>query len=185
MSPAVPASELAALIAGRGVLRAAGDLEARPEAVTFAHAPRDEGRLIDGDTEGDIEAHRAAHAAGRPSEATLLYGSGVEPALAAARLAELADLAGETGMLRAVCPTPGEGSSGRPGSWGVEDLGVIVAARVVLPRDVDVRPDWRRLGPAACQIAIAFGATDWLIPAEDATDPHHLAAAVGARAVER
>jgi len=46
-----------------------------------------------------------------------------------------------------------------------------------------VRPHWRRLGPAACQVAVAFGATGWRIPEDDRADAAHLAAAVGAEAV--
>ena len=54
-------------------------------------------------------------------------------------------------------------------------------AALALPDGVAVRPHWRRLGPAACQVAAAFGATDWRVPADDRSDPAALAAAVGAR----
>lgn len=137
-------------------------------------------RLADGDREGTIDEHRAAHAAGRPSEAALAYGAGHDPAAVAGRIADLAALARETGMLRAVCPVPAEGRPERPGSWGVEDLTVIAVCRLAMPSGVEVRPHWVRLGAAACQIAVAFGATEWLIPAGDASEPEHLAAGVGA-----
>jgi 2-iminoacetate synthase ThiH len=75
---------------------------------------------------------------------------------------------------------PADGTPERPGSWGVEDLTVIAVCRLAFPDDVEVRPHWRRLGPAACQIAVAFGASEWLIPADDASDAGHLAAGVGA-----
>ena len=52
----------------------------------------------------------------------------------------------------------------RPGSWGVEDLTVIAVCRLALPAGVEVRPHWVRLGAAACQIAVAFGATEWRDP---------------------
>jgi 2-iminoacetate synthase ThiH len=153
--------------------------------VTFSRTPAPEGWLVDGDAEGPLAEHRAAHAAGRPSEAAVAYGAGVPPEATADRLLALAELARDTGLLRAVCPVPAEGSPERPGSWGVEDLTVVAAARLALPEAVRVRPHWRRLGPAACQVATAFGATDWVIPADDDTDAAHLAAAVGREAVAR
>jgi len=137
-------------------------------------------RLADGDHEGTIDAHRAAHSEGRPSEAAVAYGAGHDAAAVADRIAALAALARETGMLRAVCPVPAEGGPERPGSWGVEDLTVIAACRLAMPDGVEVRPHWVRLGAAACQIAVAFGASEWLIPAGDQSDPGHLAAGVGA-----
>jgi hypothetical protein len=62
---------------------------------------------------------------------------------------------------------------------------MIAVCRLAMPDGVAVRPHWRRLGPAACQIAVAFGATGWRIPDGDPADPAHLAAAVGAEAVAR
>jgi 2-iminoacetate synthase ThiH len=86
-------------------------------------------------------------------------------------------------MLRIVHTVPCEGGPDRPGSWGVEDLTVVAAARLALPADVEVAPSWSRLGPAACQVAVAFGATAWIVPADDTTDLAHLADAIG-RTVE-
>jgi hypothetical protein len=153
--------------------------------VTHTRAPAPEGWLVDGDEEGSIAAHRAAHAEGRPSEAAVRYGAGVDVEHTADRLLALAALSEDTGLLRAVCPVPGEGTGDRPGSWGVEDLVVIAAARAVLPGVPWIRPHWRRLGPGAAQVAVAFGATDWCIPPDDDTDPAHLAGAVGRTAVAR
>jgi 2-iminoacetate synthase ThiH len=137
--------------------------------------------LVDGDHEGAIGEHRAAHAAGRPSDAAVAYGAGHDVGSIAARIHDLAALARETGLLRAVCPVPAEGTPERPGSWGVEDLTVIAVCRLALPHAVAVRPHWGRLGAAACQIAVAFGASEWLIPAADDSDAEHLAAGVGAQ----
>ena len=75
---------------------------------------------------------------------------------------------------------PAEGTAERPGSWGVEDLTIVAVCRLAFPAAVEVRPHWRRLGAAACQIAVAFGATEWVIPDDDTSDPGHLAAGVGA-----
>lgn len=141
--------------------------------------------LVDGDTERPVDDHRAAHAEGRPSEAVVTYGAGADPEAIADRLLALGDLARETGLLRAICPVPAEGGSERPGSWGVEDLTVIAAARLACPDATWVRPDWRRLGSGACQVATAFGANDWQIPDADRADPDLLASAAGRTAVER
>jgi hypothetical protein len=180
----VAVEELAALLRARDPLAAARAAGVGPGgAVTVERGPAPAGRLVDGDDEAPLAAHRAAHAEGRPSEAALAYGAGHDERAVAERLAALAALARETGLLRAVCPVPADGGEGRPGSWGVEDLTVIAACRLALPDGVAVRPDWRRLGPAACQIAVAFGATGWRIPDDDRSDPAALAAAVGAQAV--
>jgi hypothetical protein len=148
-------------------------------AVTVLREPP-AGALVDGDAEGAVDVHAAAHAQGRASEAAVAYGAGHDPAAVAARIAALADLARRTGRLLAVCPVPAEGTAERPGSWGVEDLTVIAACRLAMPDPVAVRPHWRRLGPAACQVAVAFGASQWLVPEDDRTDVEALAGGVGA-----
>jgi hypothetical protein len=113
--------------------------------------------------------------------AQVRYGAGTTPEQVADRLLEVA--ASPAGV-RAVLLVPGPDSPERPGSWGNEDLLVAAVARRVLP-GVPIRMDWRALGEAACQVAVAFGADEWVIPVDADADPHHLAAAVGARAVER
>ncbi len=182
----VTRERLVELLRARDPLEAVAAAGVAPDApVTFTRAPAPEHWLVDGDQELPVDEHRAAHAADRPSEAAVAYGAGVPAEDTADRLLALAELARDTGLLRAVCPVPAEGSPERPGSWGVEDLTVVAAARLALPDAVRVRPHWRRLGPAACQVATAFGATDWSIPADDPSDPGHLAAAVGREAVAR
>lgn len=153
--------------------------------VTYSRSPAPAEWFRDGEVEEPVSAHRAAHERGVPSEAIVAYGAGTHAAHTVDRLLELAELARETGLLRAVSPRPGEGTADRPGSWGVEDLVVIGMARHLLPDDVQVRPDWRHLGAAASQIAVAFGATDWQLPADDDTDVEWLVASVGYRAVPR
>jgi hypothetical protein len=111
----------------------------------------------------------------------LRYGAGTTDAQVADRLLEIA-AAGD--CVRAVHLVPGPDSEDRPGSWGVEDLLVTAVARRVLP-DAAIRPDWSTLGAPACQVAVSFGASEWVIPADDDSDPDHLAEAVGARAVAR
>lgn len=177
---------IAALLAARDPLAAAraASLDAGAP-ITYGSEAAPDGWLVDGDEERPVAEHRAAHRDGRPSEAALAYGAGRDTREVAVRLVALAELAAETGLLRAVCPVPADGTPDRPGSWGVEDLTVIATCRLALPEGVAVRPHWRRLGPAACQIAAAFGATDWRVPADDRSDPAALAAAVGREAVPR
>jgi hypothetical protein len=176
---AVSRDRIEALLAASDPLRAAREAGVPGgRTVTVLREPP-AGALADGDAEGPLEAHADAHAQGRPSEAAVAYGAGHEPAAVAARIAALADLARATGLLRAVCPVPADGTPDRPGSWGVEDLTVIAACRLAMPSEVAVRPHWRRLGPAACQIAVAFGASEWLVPADDRNDVAALAEGVG------
>jgi hypothetical protein len=172
--------DLAALLGERDPLAAAraADVPAgAPIRVRRGAAPQ--GWLVDTGGESPIGAHRAAHAEGRPSEAIIVYGHGRGDEHVAARLAALAELAAQTGLLRAVTTVPAEGDAHRPGSWGVEDLTIVATCRAALPHPVAVRPSWEHLGPAACQIAIAFGATGWAVPADDPTDLDHLAGAIG------
>ncbi|MGD9573701.1 MAG: hypothetical protein AB7V62_17620 [Thermoleophilia bacterium] len=180
MSAPVTAAALEALLRACDPLAAARAAGVGAGGTVTVRAPAPPDTLVDGDVEGSIEAHRAAHAAGRASEAAVAYGAGTDPAGVAARIAALADLARETGLLRAVCPVPSEGTAERPGSWGVEDLTVVAVCRLALPPEVGVRPHWRRLGPAACQIAVAFGASEWLVPEDSPSDLDRLAAGVGA-----
>jgi hypothetical protein len=180
-------ARIAGLLAARDPLAAAraAALDARAP-ITYGDDDPPDDWLVDGDEERPVAEHRAAHRGGRPSEAALAYGVGVQIERTADRLLALAALAAETGLLRAVQPVPADPRSGdRPGSWGVEDLTVIACARLVLPPAVRVRPHWRRLGPAACQVAVAFGADEWAPPEEDRSDLEVLAAAVGRRAVAR
>lgn len=179
----VPRSQLADLLREADPLAAARAAGVRPaRAIAVVRPGGREGWLIDGDQEGSVHDHRAAHAAGRPSEAAVAYGAGTDPGEVAERIAALAALARETngGLLRAVTPVPAEGGPARPGSWGVEDLTVIAVCRLALPPDVAVRPHWRRLGAPTCQVAVAFGASEWLVPDDDRTDVAALAAAIGA-----
>gem|GEM_PF-558469 len=178
--------DLLALLAARDPLRAARAAGVGPPAtVTVSRDPAPEGWLVDGDTEGEVAAHRRAHRDGRPSEAAVRYGDGVGPAHTADRLLALRALSEETGLLRAVTMVPGEGGGRRPGSWGVEDLTAVAVARLALPGVPWIRVDWRRVGPAAAQVALSFGVTDWLVPAGDETDVAHLAGAVGCAVVAR
>jgi 2-iminoacetate synthase ThiH len=153
--------------------------------VTYTRADPPADWLLDGEEEGSLTDHAAAHDSGTTSEAVVAYGAEHTPEQVAERLLGLAELAARSDLLVAVCPIPDDGDHRRPGSWGVEDLSVIAATRLCLPSVRWIRPSWRLLGAPACQVAVAFGANDWRVPADDQTDLEHLASAVGAQAVER
>lgn len=111
----------------------------------------------------------------------LRYGAGTTSEQVADRLLEIAGMAD----VRTVHLVPGADTPERPGSWGNEDLLVTAVTRRVLPH-VAIRPDWPAIGGPACQVAVSFGADEWVIPADDTdADPDRLARAVGARAVAR
>ena len=166
-------------------LAAAAAAGVQPGVVTWSRTPVPADWLIDGEDEGRIDAHRAAHVEGRSSEAVVRYGAGIAASHVVDRLLALGALAEETGRLAAVRLMPAEGTDGRPGSWGVEDLAVTAVARLALGDGPLIRVDWRLVGAAAAQVAASFGATDWQIPPDDTADPDHLAAAIGCRAQER
>lgn len=144
-------------------------LEARdPIAAAQGIAPPHEVGWLRGPTDGE-------------GVAQVRYGAGTTPAQVADRLMEIAR---QPSAARAVLLVPGTDSGDRPGSWGNEDLLVAAVARRVLP-DVPIRLSWDAVGEAACQVAVAFGADEWVIPPGADADPDHLAAALGARAVAR
>ena len=120
---------------------------------------------------------------GRPDDVAevVRYGAGTSHAEIADRLLALSG----RDDLRAVLLVPGDDTTDRPGSWGVEDLLVTAVARRALPEGVAIRNDWTAIGGPACQAGASFGATEWVIPADDDSDPDHLAEAIGARAVMR
>jgi hypothetical protein len=149
--------QVIALLDARDPIAAAGGLEPPTEVGWLRGAPDGQG----------VECVR--------------YGAGTTHAQVADRLLQVAQ---QPGDVRAVLLVPGHDTPERPGSWGNEDLLVAAVARRVLPH-TPIRLDWSQVGEAACQVAVAFGADEWVIPADADADPDHLAAAVGARAVAR
>lgn len=175
--------ELVALLRGRDALTAAAGASVGG-AVAVARTPDPGDWLVDGEDEGTTDEHRQAHAAGRPSVATIAYGEGVSAEATADRMVTLAALAADTRLLRAVTLVPAQGLR-TPGSWGVEDLTVVAAARRVFDASVRIRPSWARLGAQTCGVTLAFGADELLVPADDRTDVEALAVAVGRRIAPR
>lgn len=174
---------LVTLLRGRDALAAAAGLTLA-DAVDVARTGDPDAWLVDGDAERPVDEHRRAHAEGRPSVATVRYGEDVDAESTADRMLALAGLARETGLLRAVCPVPAPGVR-TPGSWGVEDLTVVAAARGVFDLSVRVRPSWRHLGAQTCGVTLAFGADELVVPGDDRTDVAALATAVGRQVVQR
>ena len=127
MTAPVSRERIAELLRGGDPLAAARAAALDPRARVAVTRDRPaEDRLLDGDREGTIAAHRAAHAAGRPSEAAVAYGAGHTPDAVAARIADLAALARDTGLLRAVCPIPADKRD--PAPSGTETAGPTPAA---------------------------------------------------------
>lgn len=111
---------LVALLATPDPLRAAELAGVTPGGtVTYSRAELPADWFVEIAGEQPVSAHRAAHATGTPSIAVVAYGTGVPPEHTVDRLIALADLARDTGLLRAVSPTPGDGDASRPGSWGL------------------------------------------------------------------
>lgn len=175
--------ELVELLRGRDALSAAVGLTLA-DTVTVTHEADPGEWLVDGDDEGSLADHRAAHTAGRASVATVRYGEDVPAEATADRLLDLAALSAQTGLLRAVCPIPAEGVR-TPGSWGVEDLTAVAAARRLFDPSVRIRPSWTRLGAQTCGVTLAFGADELVVPAGDPTDVSALAVAVGRQVAPR
>ncbi len=174
--------ELVALLRERDPLSAAAGLAVN-DSVSITRIADPDDWLTDEAEERPIDEHRRAHAAGHPSVATVTYGEGIDAHATADRMLALAALAAETGLLRAVCPIPAPGVD-TPGSWGVEDLTVVAAARRVFELSVRVRPNWERMGAQTCGVTLAFGADELMVPADERTDVVALATAAGRRVAE-
>lgn len=175
--------ELVALLRERDALSAAAGL-ALNDSVSITRIADPDDWLTDDAEELSVDEHRRAHAAGRPSVATVAYGEGIDAHATADRILALASLAAQTGLLRAVCPVPAPGVD-TPGSWGVEDVTVVAAARRVFDLSVRVRPSWTRLGAQTCGVTLAFGADELMVPADERTDVVALVTAAGRKVAER
>lgn len=158
-------------------------MRTRDELIGFLDPPDPVGAAVAlGRPAGGVITWSRATGGDHAHEEVVTYGAGIAAEAVVDRLQEIA---AQNRAATAVRLVPAEGDDGRPGSWGVEDLAVAAVARMALPDVVAVRVDWRSVGAAAAQIAAAFGATDWVIPADDTCDPAHLAAAIGCTAKER
>jgi aminodeoxyfutalosine synthase len=111
-----------------------------------------------------MEVARAVHAAGIPSNATLLYGIGESVEDKARHLARLRELQDETGGILAFIPLAfhpyGTEMDHLPPPTGVQDLREIALARLMLDNVPHVKAYWIMLSPEVAQIALWYGASD-------------------------
>lgn len=111
-----------------------------------------------------LAVHRAAHAAGLPTNATLLYGHLETAEERVDHLLALRRLQDETGGLLAFIPLafhPAHtGLAHLPPATAVDDLRVVAAARLLLDNVPHIKAYWVMIGPDLAQVAMDFGADD-------------------------
>lgn len=111
-----------------------------------------------------LAVHRAAHALGLPTNATMLYGHVERPEHRVDHLLALRDLQDETGGFLAFIPLAfhphGTGYADLPGPSGWDDLKMIACARLLLDNVPHVKAFWIMLGVDLAQVALKFGADD-------------------------
>jgi aminodeoxyfutalosine synthase len=111
-----------------------------------------------------LAVHRAAHALGLPTNATMLYGHIERPEHRVDHLLALRDLQDETGGFRAFIPLAfhphATGYADLPGPSGWDDLKTIACARLLLDNVPHIKAFWIMLGMDVAQVALRFGADD-------------------------
>ncbi len=110
-----------------------------------------------------LDVHRMAHLRGLPTNATMLYGHGERSEHRIRHLMLLRQLQDETGGFEAFVPlafiSPPDGRF-PPGPWGVDDLRVIAASRLVLDNFPHIKAFWAMQSLAVSSVALHFGADD-------------------------
>jgi aminodeoxyfutalosine synthase len=110
-----------------------------------------------------LEVHRAAHALGIKTNATMLYGHVESFRERADHLIELRRLQDETGGFQAFIPLAYQPAEGCPPAHypsGIDDLKTVAVSRLVLDNFPHVKAYWVMLGEKLSQTALLFGATD-------------------------
>jgi aminodeoxyfutalosine synthase len=111
-----------------------------------------------------LDVHRAAHALGLPTNATLLYGHVEIVAERVSHMIRLRELQDETGGLAAFVPLSfqpaGTTLAHLPGPTGIDDLRTIAVARLMLDNVPHIKTFWVMTGPKLSQLALHFGADD-------------------------
>lgn len=110
-----------------------------------------------------FEIHRAAHASGLRTNATLLYGHIETAAERVEHLLRLRELQDETGGFLAFVPLeyqPGSTRLVARRAGPVEGLRTIATARLLLDNFEHVKAYWVMLGEATAAVALNFGADD-------------------------
>lgn len=111
-----------------------------------------------------LQVHRAAHAAGLRSNATMLFGHLETPAQRVDHLARLRALQDETGGFQAFVALPFQDVATRlegvRGPGGVDILRTLAVARLFLDNIPHIKAYWVMLGIKLAQVALAFGVND-------------------------
>ncbi len=111
-----------------------------------------------------FEVHRAAHAVGLKSTATMVYGLGETPEERMMHFDGVRRLQDETGGFRAFIPWSFESESTEmnlPRRTGSEYLRMIALSRIMLDNIAHLQAGWVTEGPKLSQIALDFGADDF------------------------
>jgi len=111
-----------------------------------------------------LEVIRAAHDAGIPTNATMLYGHIETIEERVDHLLQLRSLQDITGGFQAFIPLAFHSKNTRlaslPPTAAVDDLKTIAVARLVLDNIPHIKAYWVMISPALAQVAMAFGADD-------------------------
>ena len=147
-----------------GRLKSAG-LNAMPGGGAEIFAPRVREILCPEKISGQrwLEVHRAAHALGIKTNATMLYGHVESFRERVDHLMQLRRLQDETGGFQAFIPLPYQPIAGGPPSpypSGIDDLKTVAVSRLVLDNFPHIKAYWVMLGEKLSQTALLFGATD-------------------------
>lgn len=116
----------------------------------------------DGAESSSVRVHRAAHAAGLSTVASLRFGGGVRNDDFIARLEEFQQLQAETGGVRAFSLCSASAPSGREldDPTAVEYLKTLAICRMVLDGVDTIEANWAQQGLKVLQMALRFGAND-------------------------
>jgi len=111
-----------------------------------------------------IEVIRAAHEAGIPTNATMLYGHIETIEERVDHLLRLRELQDQTGGIVAFIPLAFHSENTKlahlPATTAVDDLKTIAVARLLLDNVPHIKAYWVMLTPSLAQVALAFGADD-------------------------
>jgi aminodeoxyfutalosine synthase len=146
-------------------LRAAG-LDSCPGGGAEIFAQRAREQICDHKTDGArwLEVARAVHAAGIPSNCTMLYGHIETAGERIDHLLALRELQDETGGFQCLIPLAFHPANTEldhlPPTGGRLDLQTIAVSRLLLDNVPHLKAYWIMLGEKVAQVALSFGADD-------------------------
>lgn len=146
-------------------LRAAG-LDSCPGGGAEIFAQRARQQICDHKTDGArwLEVARAVHAAGVPSNCTMLYGHVETAAERVDHLLALRELQDETGGFQCLIPLAFHPANTEldhlPPTGGRLDMQTIAVSRLLLDNVPHLKAYWIMLGEKVAQVALCFGADD-------------------------